>query len=424
MSESTKTLSKKQRKAQAKAVKEAETVSVHTPAALTTESLLSMSSGFSSPELTQSKTRSEEFQIGLLEKLDKDSVPLIELLNIVALKQVLYKHGKNLQDEVNSIVKVLAGEFQDPSHPILPSPSSSKIFPPPNLLSPLSELQTVVEHKFDEFWKHVSFRDCSFDRKTGQIKSWPSKNVLNDKMGKSVLRTIDTSQVIAHTMIPTLSSLEPKTNLIKFYEGCKTLKTSGLETPINLWLPKGNVRIQLYWVCRSEELVASESELDEILEDTESFFKLCEGLIRAWKLPKGDLTDASLVRQQIKLMLKNLSQDDIRHVCKVLGNFQADYPEIYQNVESVDQSTLVTASIETNLKAPNASMAQRVIFQFLKDSREPKITAIKQMFDILMLKINATRKSCNEAHAVGMRFPDEESTKPLNKDKLGVGTKP
>ena len=98
MSESTKTLSKKQRKAQAKAVKEAETVSVHTPAALTTESLLSMSSGFSSPELIQSKSRSEEFQIGLLEKLDKDSVPLIDLLNVVALKQVLYKHGKNLQD--------------------------------------------------------------------------------------------------------------------------------------------------------------------------------------------------------------------------------------------------------------------------------------------------------------------------------------
>ena len=290
-------------------------------------------------------------------------------------------------------------------------------------MSPLSELQTVVDHKFVEFLKHGSFRDCSFDKKSGQIKSWPSKNVLNDKLGKGVLRTIDTSQVIAHTMIPTLLSLEPKSNLIKFYEGCKTLKTSGLETPIWSWLPKGIVRIQLYWIARSEELVSSEEELDEILEDTDRFFKLCEGLIRAWKLPKGDLTDANLVRQQIKVMLGNLSQEDIRGVCKVLGNFQADHPEIYQNVDDADQSALVMACIETNLRAPNASTAQKVIFQFLKDCQEPKITAMKQMFELLMLKINAIRKSCNEAYAVGMRFPDEENAKTLNHEKIGGGNK-
>jgi isocitrate dehydrogenase len=97
----------------------------------TAEDLIAMSN-VTSPQSMRSQVnaRSGDFQIAMLKNLEGDSIDLINLLNVVAMHQVLSKHGKAIVEEINQTVKVLAGEFQDPSHPILPSPSSSTNFPP------------------------------------------------------------------------------------------------------------------------------------------------------------------------------------------------------------------------------------------------------------------------------------------------------
>ena len=107
MSETTEVTSskkKEQKKAKTKAKSAdvtAEIDSAETPADESSESLLQMSSSFTSPRSAKSFSRSGNFQIDLMNQLDKDSVPVIELLNIVAMQQVLYKHGNKLQDLIH-----------------------------------------------------------------------------------------------------------------------------------------------------------------------------------------------------------------------------------------------------------------------------------------------------------------------------------
>ena len=123
---------KKRAKAREKAADVTEVDAVDTPADFSSENLLDMSSNFSSPPASIAISRLGDLQIELLNKLDQDSVSTIDLLNIVAMQQVFYKHGNKLQEEIDSTLRVLCGEFLDPSDPIFPSLSlsSSQNFPP------------------------------------------------------------------------------------------------------------------------------------------------------------------------------------------------------------------------------------------------------------------------------------------------------
>ena len=61
-------------------------VSSSIPANLTSESLMVMSSSFSSPKSVKSISNLGDHQIDSWNKLDKDSVSVIDLLNIVAMQ--------------------------------------------------------------------------------------------------------------------------------------------------------------------------------------------------------------------------------------------------------------------------------------------------------------------------------------------------
>ena len=90
MSESEVTLSKKDQKRfksrEQAADVTADIVSSATPAKFSSESLLEMSSNFSSPKSEKSTSNLGDYQIDLLNKLDKDSISVIDLLNIVAMQ--------------------------------------------------------------------------------------------------------------------------------------------------------------------------------------------------------------------------------------------------------------------------------------------------------------------------------------------------
>ena len=64
---------------------------------------------------------------------------------------------------------------------------------------------------------------------------------------------------------------------------------------------------------------------------------------------------------------------------KTVSTFQTDDPHIFNNDDNADQTALVTAIIDTNLRMPNASSAQKVIIQFLKDMKDPKLDTINLM---------------------------------------------
>ena len=284
---------------------------------------------------------------------------------------------------------------------------------------PFKEYQEILSLKFEELKGEKSSICPNFD--LDKLRGSLSQ-VIKKEAGKeeSVRQTI-----LSH-IAPTLTSLEPA-NLIKFISLVRTHQAKGFECTVSAWIPKGAIRTQLYWQLKLRKIVETVKEFEDNLDDTERFLKMSDEMTRLLSLPQGQLSDTDLIRQHLKFKFQ-LVDDDIDAIIKQFAKFQSENAEMVENEDEQDQTVLVLAFIETNLKG-GISSAQRVLFQYLKDLREPKIKFIKHAFELLIEEISSVKKSCNIAYSVGMRFMPETDHGPspktihpkISSEKMGGG---
>jgi hypothetical protein len=312
----------------------------------------------------------EDLELDTLQRLknfELDKCSVEELVHLVALKFTLDENIESIEakyvqkyDEVYADQKTSKGKFLNKKSGYTSARVKTMARMDENLPNPIVSCIDVVDVMWKNF-KDLNLEDFDVDNFSGSLQ--------RSKVGKDgILKSSEDGimQVIPVTQIPTLSSMVPKSNFVKFVEAVKTLEAVNATCSVNLWITSQKCKDEFFYEVFGAHIVKDRDTFDLNLINVNKFLTMALALIKKWKVPMGGSTnDAEIVRNKLKLSVNLAHDNGYRAILGVLSDFSSENIDLITNPGNANQKSLVDSVYEINLRGQVTSQT-RALIRFLK----------------------------------------------------------
>ena len=319
----------------------------------------------------------------------KKTVSQEDLVSLIALKKTLHRYAASLNedyltafDEVYVKQKSLKGKLLSKMKGYVSAKDKGVDVMSMQYPNPLLESQYTVDKYFEMLKESKLYTNFDFDTLEGDLTKIDTVDIDDVDDEEQSMSNVEIGHVkankkgkkskliapIAVSDVPTLATMGQK-SFIAFLNSVKNLKAKGFDTDVRLQILNDVCKQTLYYEMILVDLISTEDEFENILDDLSSFITMGENLVKKWDIPQGgELSDMNLIRNKLDVDFSLREKDSFnKAVIPMFSQFQTQHDDIMNDVSMVNQKKYVETFIGMNVK-DKKNQVKEIVFALFPDA--------------------------------------------------------